>query len=310
MQGIASGGVPEYDYYWNSVLQPDSITGLFLGDYELTVYDKNNCISTSNITLIEPDSLILDINSFTDTCSKGVGSAVVNVSGGVEPFSYNWSTGSTNPTINDFSEGEYQVIVTDANLCQVSDSVIIFNLPSPIIDFGIYPNNQRLFDQLDDPIVFVDRTDGIWQNIVEWNWDYDDGGFGSDSISYHSYSDTGSFVVMLTTISQYNCIDTLTKIVVISDYNLYIPNAFTPFSTNDDLNNIFKAYGIGILNFKMEIFSRWGERIFTSNSIDIGWDGTSINDNQVPVGIYIYLIEAENVFGETFKYNGQVKLIR
>ena len=310
LQGIASGGVPEYDYYWNSVLQPDSITGLFLGDYELTVYDKNNCISTSNITLIEPDSLILDINSFTDTCSKGVGRAVVNVSGGVNPFSYNWSTGSTNPTINDFSEGEYQVIVTDANLCQVSDSVIIFNLPSPIIDFGIYPNNQRLFDQLDDPIVFVDRTDGIWQNIVEWNWDYDDGGFGSDSISYHSYSDTGSFVVMLTTISQYNCIDTLTKIVVISDYNLYIPNAFTPFSTNDDINNIFKAYGVGILNFKMEIFSRWGERIFTSNSIDIGWDGTSINDNQVPVGIYIYLIEAENVFGETFKYNGQVKLIR
>ena len=95
-----------------------------------------------------------------------------------------------------------------------------------------------------------------------------------------------------------------------TELNLYIPNAFTPFSTNDDLNNIFKAYGIGILNFKMEIFSRWGERIFTSNSIDIGWDGTSINDNQVPVGIYIYLIETENIYGEMFKYNGQVKLIR
>ena len=239
-----------------------------------------------------------------------MGRAEVSVFGGVNPFNYEWSTGSTNQIINNFSEGEYQVIVTDANLCQVSDSIIIFNLPSPIIDFGIYPDNQRLFDQLDDPIVFVDLTNGIWQDIVIWNWDYNDGYFGSDSISYHSYSDTGSFVVMLTTISEYNCIDTLTKIVVISDYNLYIPNTFTPFSTDDDLNNIFKAYGIGIVKFKMNIFSRWGDRIFNSDSLEYGWDGTSYEGNQVPVGVYIYLIEAENIYGEIFKYHGQVKLIR
>ena len=310
LQAVVSGGVPNYDYFWNSAPSSDSITNLFSGDYELTVYDKNNCISTSNITITQPDSLYININSFTDTCSKGVGRAEVSVFGGVNPFNYEWSNGSTNQIINNFSEGEYQVIVTDANLCQVSDSIIIFNLPSPIIDFGIYPDNQRLFDQLDDPIVFVDLTNGIWQDIVVWNWDYNDGYFGSDSISYHSYSDTGSFVVMLTTISEYNCIDTLTKIVVISDYNLYIPNTFTPFSTDDNLNDIFKAYGIGVVKFKMDIFSRWGDRIFNSDSLDYGWDGTSYEGNQVPVGIYIYLIEAENIYGEIFKYHGQVKLIR
>ena len=195
-------------------------------------------------------------------------------------------------------------------MCQIYDTVFISNLPSPIIDFSILPDNQRLFDQLDDPIVFVDYTNGIWQDIVQWIWDYDNGSFGSDSISYHSFSDTGTYVIMLTTVSEYNCIDTMTKILTITDYNLYIPNAFTPFSTNDELNEIFKAYGIGITDFKMEIYDRWGGRLFTSNSLDIGWDGTTKNGNQVPVGIYIYLIEAVNIYGENFKYHGQVKLIR
>ena len=310
LEGIATGGVPDYTYFWNAILLNDSIVDLSAGEYELTVYDKNNCVSVSNITLTEPDSLFLNINSFTDTCSRGVGSSQVSVFGGVTPYEYSWSTGSTISVINNFFEGNYQIVVNDANLCQVTDSVIINNLPSPIIDFTISPSINRLFEQLEDSIVFIDVTEGIWQDIVSWNWDYNDGNFGTDSISYHAYSDTGSYIVMLTTISEYNCVDTLTKIVLVNDYTLYIPNAFTPFSTDDNLNDIFKAYGTGITEFKMDIFSRWGEIIFTSNSLDIGWDGTSKNDNQVPVGVYIYLIEAENIYGETFKYNGQVKLIR
>ena len=73
LQAIANGGVPNYSYYWNSIKLTDSIVNLVAGDYILTVYDKNNCESTSNITLIHPDSLYIDIVSFTDTCSKGVG---------------------------------------------------------------------------------------------------------------------------------------------------------------------------------------------------------------------------------------------
>ena len=308
--GIANGGVPDYTYFWNSIVSDDSIFNLQSGNYELTVYDKNDCISSSTITLIQPDSLYMDLFAFTDTCSKGVGRAEADVYGGVNPYNFNWSSGDNSSTVSNFNEGIYSLIVTDDNLCQISDSVLISNLPSPIIDFGILPDNQRLFDQLDDPIVFVDYTNGIWQDIIEWIWDYDNGSFGSDSISYHSFSDTGTYVIMLTTISEYNCIDTLTKILTITDYNLYIPNAFTPFSTNDELNEVFKAYGIGITDFKMEIFDRWGGRLFTSNSLDAGWDGTTKNGNQVPVGIYIYLIEAVNIYGENFKYHGQVKLIR
>jgi gliding motility-associated-like protein len=308
--GLANGGVPNYSYYWNTVKLTDSITDLYSGNYELIVYDNNNCESISNITITQPDSLYMEITSFTDTCSKGVGRSEVVVSGGVNPYSYLWSNGLTSSIISNFSEGTYDVLVQDANLCEISGSANIFNLPSPIIDFTINPDNQRLFDQLDDPIVFIDQTDGLWQSIDSWTWNFADGSFGSDSISFHSYSDTGTYIIVLTTVSEYNCIDTLSKKLIITDYNLYIPNAFTPFSTNDQLNEVFKAYGFGVSLYKMEIYSRWGERIFTSDSLDYGWDGTTENGEQVPVGIYIYYIETKNIYGEDYKYSGQVKLIR
>ena len=60
----------------------------------------------------------------------------------------------------------------------------------------------------------------------------------------------------------------------------------------------------------MIIFNRWGQQIFTSNSIDVGWDGKTIDNNQVPVGIYMYTIDLVNIYGQDYKYSGQVKLIR
>ena len=60
----------------------------------------------------------------------------------------------------------------------------------------------------------------------------------------------------------------------------------------------------------MTIFDRWGGEIFSSNSIKIGWNGKSINDDQFPVGIYLYIIDIENIYGQIYKYNGQVKLLR
>ena len=68
---------------------------------------------------------------------------------------------------------------------------------------------------------------------------------------------------------------------------------------------------MGISEFKMEIYNRWGQQIFTSNSIDVGWDGRSMQNNlDVPSGIYMYVIDLVNIYGQNFKYSGQVKLIR
>ena len=95
------------------------------------------------------------------------------------------------------------------------------------------------------------------------------------------------------------------------DCYLNIPNAFSP--DGDGLNDYFlprELLSSGLRSFKMEIFNRWGENIFSTTSIDgRGWDG-KYNGVKQPMGVYVFVIEAEynNNFKKTYK--GNVTLIR
>ena len=310
IEAIVLGGVPSYSYVWSTGSFNDNIFNLIADNYLLTVEDANNCQVTDSISLVQPDSLFMDVILFPDTCRLGLGQAIVNVTGGTQPYSYNWSNGVSVNDFSNFFSGNYKLIVNDVNSCEINDSVSVANIPGPIIDFIIASEWEKLYEQLDDPIVFADKTDPNGQEILFWNWDFGDNYFSNDSIAYHSYADTGIYVVTLITQSSYNCLDTLSKEVKITDFNIFIPNAFTPFSTDDNLNDVFITYGVGITKFNMTIFNRWGGEIFNSNSIKIGWNGTSTNDEQLPTGIYLYIIEIENIYGQVYKYNGQVKLLR
>ena len=111
-------------------------------------------------------------------------------------------------------------------------------------------------------------------------------------------------------------IDTISKDVLVDEYSFYIPYTFIPVSSESE-NKIFKGYGIGIEEYELKIFSRWCELIFKSNHLDVGWDGRyqfrlndSSNNDLCPVGIYTYTVFIENIYGEVFEYQGQVKLLR
>lgn len=69
-----------------------------------------------------------------------------------------------------------------------------------------------------------------------------------------------------------------------------IPTAFTP--NGDGLNDTFGPVGEGIEIFKMTVFNRWGNIIFSSNDPALHWDGNH-NGNPVPFGSYNYEIFAE-----------------
>jgi gliding motility-associated-like protein len=104
------------------------------------------------------------------------------------------------------------------------------------------------------------------------------------------------------------CIERDSILVTVTG-NIYVPNAFSP--DGDGINDIFKAKGIDIVEFKMEIFNRWGELIFTSSSIDNGWNGSSPNnDYYAPTDVYPYRIVATEHTGEVFELKGMVTLIR
>jgi gliding motility-associated-like protein len=95
------------------------------------------------------------------------------------------------------------------------------------------------------------------------------------------------------------------------DCYLNIPNSFSP--GGDGLNDYFlprELLSSGLKTFKMNIYNRWGENIFSTTSIDgRGWDG-KYNGVPQPLGVYVYVIEVEFVNNVRKNYSGNVTLIR
>lgn len=136
----ASGGTiaSTYNYNWSTTDGSGIINGnedqpnLGAGMYNLTVTDDNSCEITSSYILTEPDTIAVSKTKFDLVCNgESDGGVNISVSGGVSPYSYEWSTtdgsGVTIPDKNQtgLTAGNYNVIITDDNSCVFEESVEI-----------------------------------------------------------------------------------------------------------------------------------------------------------------------------------------
>ncbi|MEI6060143.1 MAG: gliding motility-associated C-terminal domain-containing protein [Bacteroidota bacterium] len=94
---------------------------------------------------------------------------------------------------------------------------------------------------------------------------------------------------------------------IIKGANLYMPTAFCPEGKNYRFRPV--ASFVDPFSFKMTIFDRWGQQIFETTDMFNGWDGTTKGQN-VPPGIYAYVLSYKSVGGEAFSRRGTVMLIR
>lgn len=106
-----------------------------------------------------------------------------------------------------------------------------------------------------------------------------------------------------------NQVESVSNIVELTrGVDLYIPNAFTP--NNDGINDNFSIMGDGIDELEVHIFNRFGEIIFTSNSLDSKWDGT-YQSLPVPNGVYVYKVKAINkIKNKWVEKDGHVTVMR
>lgn len=126
-----SGGVSPYSFLWSNGQSTQTITNLSAGTYTITVTDFNGCTRrrTAVVTLANGPVITL-ANQVNVLCNgAATGSIDINVTGGVLPYTYNWSNGSTTQDISGLVAGNYTVIVTDSAMC--SDS----------LDFSITENS-------------------------------------------------------------------------------------------------------------------------------------------------------------------------
>ena len=83
----------------------------------------------------------------------------------------------------------------------------------------------------------------------------------------------------------------------------------TTFAVTNDLNDVINVHGRCISTFNLQIFSRWGEKVFETSSITDSWDGT-FRGQKMDTGVFVYKADGVSIDGQSFKLKGNITLIR
>lgn len=224
-----------------------------------------------------------------------------------------WDFGDGNQThrrypIHTFTEaGNYYVSlnVTSSYGCHLQHMLPypIVVLPTPNAVFEVTPDEVGI-DQ--GTVQFINGS----TNSAMWDWNFGDHTTSIHKNNFHTYTDTGIFVVTLIAINEYGCNDTTYGHVrVNAQPQIYIPNAFSP--DDDGLNDYFLPEGNGIDVFQMSIFDRWGKEIFSTQEPDKGWNGRIKGSGEIVLeGMYVYKIYIKDVLRISHQYTGNVFVIR
>ena len=208
--------------------------------------------------------------------------------------------------------GQYdvQLIITSYEGCIDSTTFVeLLNVdPKPRADFKYSPNPILMFN------TEVHFTNYSW-NGYTYQW-YFENGIPSQSTQTNVdvlFPDgvEGRYNVQLITTSELGCVDTMDhELIVFPEVLIYAPNAFTP--DDDEHNQTWSVHmeGIDIYDFELLIYNRWGEIIWESNDISVGWDGT-YGGQMAPAGAYTWIIRTKGLLDDDkYTYNGHINLLR
>lgn len=123
---IVTGGTPPFSYAWSNGGTTGTLNNLGPGFYSVTVTDAFLCTATDQVTIAQAPGVQVNITGNPVVCGEGAtGTATAVVTNGTPPYTYLWDNGSANPTITGLQEGNYTVVVTDANGCIGTDNFIL-----------------------------------------------------------------------------------------------------------------------------------------------------------------------------------------
>ena len=308
-QSGAIGGVTPYVFSWSNNLQGELNTSLSVADSSVLITDLNGCTTLCTFVLTEPTPIVADFTIFADTCGRYVGEVWAETAGGVPPLIPSWwSDGSALPGEEAFEmvnvpEGNYVLQVMDMNQCVQSFPIQIAEVPWPVLDFSIIPSPACT----ERPVTFSIDSD---KEITSWYWVFDNDNYSEAQYPVQEFYYPGEHEVSLFVQDIHQCtIDTTLYFYLLPEMNIWIPNAFTP--NNDGLNDFFGAEGMGVENFHMQIFDRWGEVIFESYDMNRKWDGSfRTGDHYVKTEVYNWKVVASGPCTDAKEYRGMVVLLR
>ena len=312
-----SGGNSPYNYQWSNGGTLQTINNLPAGTYSVEVTDANGCTLTEEITISQPDSLIAQI-TLPDTLgcipftaqliNSSIGqyaSAVWEIGNGDIIVSSN----SANYTFNQLGCFDISLTISSANGCVSSSTLFsaICVVPGPDASFFATTDEIDFYSGL---LQLVNTSQGV-NNSYQW---YFSDGYQSNiehPTHYFPSQQNSTYDVMLIAIDSNGCIDTAIQNYIQQEVNVMnVPNSIT--ANQDDLNDLFRpvfALPDIIKTYEMEIYNRWGQLIYSTNSQYDGWDG-HFKGKECPIGVYSWKIKYTDIMGTAKNAHGHVSIIR
>ena len=304
---VVSGGVPPYNYLWNTGNQTAGMTDLDADLYSVTVTDANGCNLIESLSLEEPSRLTTELDIIKPNCtdlSAGIIS-IMGIEGGVEPYEFQLkgeSAFSSRMSYSQLEPGDYILAVKDANGCQKEIDV---NLPMPAIPELQF--EREIFIDLGDEVeIHLDAT----VPIANARWE------GMDGLSCYDCTtpiamplETQTFTVTATSVDSCTATEQLT-IFIDKKRDVFVPNIFSP--NGDGINDRLVIHGgpevVTINSF--QVFARWGGMVFDatnlSPNIEAGmWDGT-FDGKRLRPGVFIWKATITFIDGVEKEYYGDV----
>ena len=165
---IVTGGTAPFQYDWSSGSTSASAANLAPGMYTVTVTDANGCTGTATTTITAGNALDISVSGTDELCNgDGNGVASANVSGGTPPYTYTWSNGASDPTIDDLAPGTYTVMVSDAAGCMGAATVTI---GSPdVLQCTVTTLSEISLQGANDGQITAQFSGGVPTYTVTWN---------------------------------------------------------------------------------------------------------------------------------------------
>jgi gliding motility-associated-like protein len=275
---------------YDTVEKPVRIYGLPVSDFNLS----RSCNGSAQLIAFRDASSITALDS-------------------ISPSGYYWDFGGfgisqvKDTSIVFPSAGIYNIthIVTSNFGCKAIITKSVTISPRPVARF-VYINNS--VKSLGASVEFRDTS----QYSVSWNWDFGNGETSNLKYPETFYKENGTYTVSLIITDQFGCPSTYTSALtitsIVTDITKLIPNVITP--NNDGKNDYWRLDFIQVFfpEAEVEIYNRWGDRLFRSVGYYNAWDG-SYKGDPLPVGAYYYIIKL-NDKDNTAPFKGSVTLIK
>jgi PKD repeat protein len=323
LNATPAGGIFSGDGVSGNVFDPGQAgLGTHVIRYQ-TASDRFGCIAadTIHINVVSKPMPVADFEPDTSGCTPFT---VKFLNKSAYGESYIWDFGDNvysteaNPTHTYYVPDNYIVKLTVFNITGQSvhsGTINVFQNPTAIFD--AYPTNIINNKQI---VVFSNYS--YYDSAYLWR--FGDGQTSNEENPYHKYEKSGAYNVSLTVVSKDGCIDSsMLKTPIIVDWkngSIKFPNVFKWNGTGPtggvwedgmypEMDFVFRPFYENVIEYKLQIFNRWGVLIYESIDLNKGWDGYFEDKNLAQQGVYVWKVTGRYADGEYFDKVGDVTFL-